>query len=122
MTGEALPRPLLEDGVVSIDPRRRALAVRLGPDARGYAKSLWVDGLRAQSRRPRSPRTVWASGGGQDQVAFGVPEARGDGLVFSFRRGDPVFWRLVSSRTLTARIAVDRESGRLISVAFRGRA
>lgn len=73
-----LPRPLAADGAVTVDARERALVVRPAPDARAYVKVLWSEGVRAQaeaaaSRYPGAAPTVWASGGGQTKVVFGLP-------------------------------------------------
>jgi hypothetical protein len=96
VTSEALPRPLVADGVVTIDARERALVVRPAPSARPYAKVLWAEGVRAQAeaaafrRSGGGPRTVWASGAGQAQIAYGLP-AGDDALAFRFHVGHPVY-------------------------------
>jgi hypothetical protein len=113
--------PLLEDATVTVDAGSQSLTVRPASHAGAYTSSLWRDGLRQSRRRPGAVGTVWASADGKGQISFGVPEVRGDGLVFSFRRGDPVFWRLVSSPKLTARFAVDVTTHRIINVTFKGR-
>jgi hypothetical protein len=123
VTSEALPRPLIADGIVTIDPRERALVVRPAPSARPYAKVLWAEGVRAQAeafRRGGGPRTVWASGGGSSRIAYGLPEGA-DALAFRFGIGDPVYRRLVSTPGLFARIAVDRASDQILGVTFKGR-
>jgi hypothetical protein len=77
------------DGTVTIDPRTHTLTVRPAPDARAYAKVLWNEGVRAQAEAPGygGPPTVWASGGGADKIAYGMPTARGDALEFRFHPG-----------------------------------
>jgi hypothetical protein len=64
---------------------------------------------------------VWASGGGQDKIAHGVPTASGDALKFRFHPGHPVYTRLVSTPGLRAIIVVDRTSSQILGVRFRGR-
>jgi hypothetical protein len=118
VTGSA-PRPLLCDGVVTIDSRARALTVRPAADASATAKLLWRDGVRAQARA--DSKTVWANGAGESRVAFGLPTAD-NALEFRFHVGDPVYRELVSSPGLHARIAVDRANPRtIIGVTFRAR-
>jgi hypothetical protein len=68
------------------------------------------------------PRTVWAAGAGQSQVAFGLPTDDDAALEFRFHVGNPVYRKLVSTPGLRARIAIDRQSGQIISVTFTGRA
>ena len=65
-----IPRPLAADGAVTIDANARTLVVRPAKDARGLAKVLWSEGVRAQpesaaARYVGDAPTVWASGGGQ---------------------------------------------------------
>jgi hypothetical protein len=122
MTSTVLPRPMVADGVVTIDQRERALVVRPAASARPYAKALWAEGVRAQAAAGRlgGPRTVYASGGGVSQVAYGLPVG-GDALSFRFDRGNPVYRRLVGTPGLKARIAVDRSSNQILSVRFTGR-
>jgi hypothetical protein len=119
------------DGVVTIDPRERTLTVRPAPDADAHAKVLWRAGVRAQAAAsgraaaygrpdPTTAPTVWASGGGRTQIAFGLPT--GDGaLTFHFYRGHPTYRKLVTTPGLRARFVVDRESSQILSVRFRGR-
>ena len=66
-------------------------------------------------------RTPWAHGAGQSQVAFGLPTDDDAALEFRFHRGNPVYRELVSTPGLRARIALDRATGQIISVTFRGR-
>jgi hypothetical protein len=117
-------RPLAADGAVTIDAGERTLVVRPARDARGYAKVLWSEGVRAQAESAASiygeAPTVWASGGGQSKVAYGLP-AGGDALKFRFTRGDPVYKKLVSTPGLRATIVVDRESSQILGVRFHGR-
>jgi hypothetical protein len=116
---DAVPRPLLDDGVVSIDSRNRTLTVRPSRDASGYAKLLWRDGVAAQAATPQPP-TVWAAGAGQSKVSFGLPTDDG-ALEFRFAVGDPVYRELVSTPGLRARIVVDRASRQILGVTFRGK-
>ena len=124
MTGDSLPRPLAAAAAVTIDARERALVVRPARDARGYAKVLWAEGVRAQaeaaSRHAGDAPTVWASACGQSKVTFGLP-AGGDALKFRFGRGDPVYKKLVSTPGLRATFVVDRGSSQILSVRFHGR-
>jgi hypothetical protein len=66
---------LATDGAVTNDPRERALVVRPARNARGYAKVLWAEGVRAQAEAasgyPGGAPTVWAAGSGQSKVAYG---------------------------------------------------
>jgi hypothetical protein len=120
VTGDPLPRPLAADGAVTIDARERALVVRPAPGARAYAKVLWAEGVRAQAGFAGDAPTVWAAGGGQSKVAYGLP-AGGDALEFRFGRGDPVYKKLVSTPGLRATFVVDRGSSQILSVRFHGR-
>ena len=135
MTERALPRPLVEDGVVTIDQRTRTLIVKPARSASGWAKAVWRDGVRAQRDAARFPAqpgfparaaTVWAAGAGESRIAYGLPTDADDrALAFRFAVGDPVYRRLVSTVGLRARIAVDTAAttGReIIGVAFGGRA
>jgi hypothetical protein len=119
-----LLRPLAASDAVTIDARERELVVRLAPDARGYAKVLWAEGVRAISEAASSgyagPPTVWASGGGSSQIAYGLPA--GDGaLKFRFSLRDPAYKKLVSTPGLRATFVVDRGSSQILSVRFHGR-
>jgi hypothetical protein len=119
-----LLRPLAAPGAVTIDARTRELVVRPAPDARGYAKVLWSEGVRAQaeavSEYVTGPPTVWASGGGGTKIAYGLP-AGGDALKFRFSLRDSVYRKLVSTPGLRATIVVDRGSSQILGVRFHGR-
>jgi hypothetical protein len=121
VTSAPLPRPLAADGAVTIDHRERALVVRPARDARSYAKVLWAEGVRAQAEAASGyagdAPTVWAAGGGQSKVAYGLP-AGGDALKFRFGRGDPVYQKLVSTPGLRATFVVDRGSSQILGVRF----
>ena len=121
-----LPHPLIDDGVVENDPLSRTLTVRPATHASGTAKLLWRDAVRALAISLDGPagiaRPPWAHGAGQSQVAHGLPTDDHAAMEFRFRRGDPVYRKLVSTPRLAARIAIDRESGQIISVTFRGKA
>jgi hypothetical protein len=84
---------------------------------------LWAEGVRAQAEAasgyPGDAPTVWAAGGGESEIAFGLPE--GDALKFRFGRGDPVYQRLVSTPGLRATFVVDRGSSQILGVRFHGR-
>ena len=67
-------------------------------------------------------RTPWAHGAAEAQVAFGVPTDDSSALEFRFHVGNPVYRKLVSTPGLAARIALDRATGAIISVTFRGKA
>ena len=58
---------------------------------------------------------MWASGGGQTKIAFGLP-AGGDALKFRFGRGAPVYRKLVSTPGLRATFVVDRGSSQILGV------
>jgi hypothetical protein len=86
---------------------------------------LSAEGVRAQaeaaaSRYAGNAPTVWAAGGGQSKVAYGLP-AGGDALKFRFGRGDPVYKKLVSTPGLRATFVVDRGSSQILGVRFHGR-
>lgn len=124
MTSAPLLRPLAADGAVTIDPRKRALVVRPARNAPGYAKALWSEGVRAQAESAASmyggAPTVWASGGGQSKISFGLP-GDDETLRFRFARGDLVYRKLVSTPGLRATIVVDRASSQILGVRFHGR-
>jgi hypothetical protein len=122
VTSAPLPRPLAADGAVTIDARERALVVRPAPGARAYAKVLWAEGVRqagAAASRFAGPPTVWAAGGGESKIAYGLPE--GDALKFRFGRGDPVYKKLVSTPGLRATFVVDRARSQILGIRFHGR-
>jgi hypothetical protein len=126
VSGAPLPRPLAADGGVTIDARERALVVRPARSTRAYAKVLWSEGVRAQaeaaaSGRYAGPPTVWASGGGETKIAYGLPGDDGTSMRFRFSPGDPVYKKLVSMPGLRATIVVDRASSNILGVTFRGR-
>ena len=60
-------------------------------------------------------------GGGrwESKACFGLP-TDDNALEFRFRRGDPVYRRLVSTPGLRANIVVDRVSRQILGVTFRG--
>jgi hypothetical protein len=117
-------RPMAAPGVVTVDVRERALIVRPAADADGLAKVLWAVGVRAQVKAASSYAsdvpTVWASGGGQDKIAFGLP-AGSDALKFQFHSGHPQYTKLVGTPGLRATIVVDRETSQILGVRFTGR-
>ena len=119
MTGAPAPRPLLCDGVVTIDSRARALVVRPAADASATAKLLWRDGVRAQATAAMPPG-VWATGAGQPRISFGLP-TDDNALEFQFDGRDAVFRELVSTPGLRARIGVDRANRQILGVTFRGK-
>jgi hypothetical protein len=51
-----------------------------------------------------------------------VPTDDSSALEFRFHVGNPVYRKLVSTPGLAARIALDRATGAIISVTFRGKA
>jgi len=93
--------------------------VRPAPGARGLAKALWSEGVRAVAADPGydGPPTVWATGGGESKIAYGQP-AGGDALKFRFPRGDPIYRKLVSTPGLRATFVVDRGSSQILGVRF----
>jgi hypothetical protein len=118
-------RPLAFDGQVAIDVGERTLVVRPARDARGLAKALWGEGVRAQVESERrgfygTAPTVSAAGAGQAQIALGLPGDDGT-IRFRFSRGDPNYQKLVSTPGLTATIVVDRSSSHIMRVRFHGR-
>ena len=116
-----LPRPLVDDSQVTSDPFTRTLTVRPAPHASGTAKLLWRDAVGALDGPAGVARTPWANGAGQTQVAFGLPSDDHAALEFRFYRGNPVYRELVSTPGLRAWIALDRATGQIISVTFRGK-
>jgi hypothetical protein len=117
-----LPRPMIDDGVVVVDSAARQLVVRPAPAASGYTRLLWRRGVAALVEAEQLDRfgtgapTVWASGGGQRQIAVGRPGERGE-LRFSFPAPNEIYSALVSA-PLRARIAVDRATGTIMGVRF----
>jgi hypothetical protein len=109
MATTPVPSPMVVDATVFHEPGTRTLAVRLSANAEsGYAAHLWREAyqaLRKAEESGRPQRTVYASGGGGDRVAFAVC---GDYqmLLFHFRSAmaftrrwsaDPVWARLLRS-------------------------
>jgi hypothetical protein len=125
VTSTTLPRPLIDDGQVTNDLFTRTLTVRPASHASGTAKLLWRDAVRAVAISLDGPagmaRAPWANGAGQSQIAFGQPTDDGAALEFQFHRGHPAYRELVPTPGLRARIALDRATGQIISVTFRGR-
>jgi hypothetical protein len=110
------------DGTVRIDAKERELVVKPASDARPLAKYLWGETVRTMAEESarhwqQSAPTPWASGAGQERLCYGIPDRDGS---LRFRPGDPSYTKLVSTPGLSARIVLDRTSGR-ISVLFRGR-
>jgi hypothetical protein len=73
---------------------------------------VWREAVDALSKEEyRWPaQTVWAAGAGKRNIAIGHPTAD-NALAFTFRRGDPVYKRLVSTPGLRAFVTVDRLAG-----------
>ena len=112
MSAEPLPRPLVANGTVTIDPRERTLVVK--PEGhRAQVQDL-------QSRTGGMAPTVWAAGAGHDKIAPGLPGDDGT-LRFRYSRGDPNYGTMVSTPGLRATFVVDRETSHIMSVRFRGR-
>jgi hypothetical protein len=86
-----------------------------------FRKLLWRDAVRALDGPAGMARTPWANGAGQSQIAFGLPTDDGAALEFRFHVGNPVYRELVSTPGLRAWITMDRGTGQIISVTFRGR-
>jgi hypothetical protein len=122
VTSTTLPRPLIDDGHVTNDLFTRTLTVGPAPHASGTAKLLWRDAVRALDGPAGFARTPWANGAGQSQVAHGLQTDDGAALEFRFHRWHPQYKQLVSTPGLRARIALDRATGQIISVTFKGRA
>jgi hypothetical protein len=123
---ERLPQPYVVDAVVSNDVIARTLTVRLSDAAGGYEKSLWLQAyqqLRAaeQSGSRGQQRTVWASAVGASRIAFATPDPDRQALLFHFQPGVAAYAALIGNPGLTATVAVDRSSGRFMSVRFRHR-
>jgi hypothetical protein len=116
--------PLAADGVVTVDREHYELIVRPAPDARAYARVLWDEGVRDHLQTDyyssTGPATVWASGAGESQIAYGMP-ARDGAMRFRFHDEHPAYRKLVSTPGLRARIFVDRGGRGILSVTFRGR-
>lgn len=68
--------------------------------------------MQAAIRADKAAPTVWASGAGERKIAIGQP-TDDNALEFHFRRGDPVYRKLVSTPGLRANIVVDRVSRRI---------
>jgi hypothetical protein len=120
-----IPSPMVVDATVFHEPGTRTLAVRLSErEESGYAAHLWREAflaLRKAEESERPPRTVWASGGGGDQIAFATC---GDYqmLTFHFPVGSgAAYAALVGRPGLSAFVAIDREALYFISVRFRHR-
>ena len=111
-------RPVAGAGVVTVDPRERALIVRPAPGVRGLAEVLWADAIRAHTA---DAPTVWASACGQTKVAFGLPGDDGTTLRFRFPLRDPVYRKLVGTPGLRCVFTLDRTAGTPLTVRFLGR-
>jgi hypothetical protein len=105
MATTPVPSPKVVDATVCHEPSTRTLAVRLNENAGGYEQMLWRQShqdLRKSEEAGRQQRTVWASGGGGDQIAFAVC---GDYQMLTFHfpvgKGD-VYAKLIGRPGLTA--------------------
>lgn len=121
------------DVAVSNDPGSRTLVVQ-APQRHGHEAVLWRRGVRAllDGRVPDGSAAtwevyvrsaalpVWGHVGGRRGVCQGVPQE--DGTVqFRFERGNPVYRELVSTPGLSAIATIDRGTGKIVGVRFRGR-
>jgi hypothetical protein len=123
---ERLPQPYVVDAVVSNDVIARTLTVRLSDAAGGYEQSLWLQAyqqLRAAEQWVAWQQpTVWASAVGASRIAFATPDPDRQALLFHFQPGVAAYAALIGKQPgLTATVAVDRSSGRFMSVRFRHR-
>jgi hypothetical protein len=118
-----LPSPMVMDGIVSIDNLQRNLVVRRPENLSGYEKLTWRMAHEQLVRGEQSGwdsdvPTLWAHGGGQTDIAFGVP---GDNLtlLFHFPAGKDAYTKLVSQPGLSALVTADRSTGWFMSCKFR---
>jgi hypothetical protein len=118
-----LPSPMVVDGTVFHEPGTRTLAVRLSESAEsGYQAHLWREAFQAL-RRPaesgRPQRTVWASGGGGDKIAFATC-GEYQMLTFHFPVGNGnAYAKLIGKPGLSAFVSIDRELHYFLGVTFR---
>jgi hypothetical protein len=129
----SIPDPTAIAVAVSNDPTSRTLVVQ-PPQRTGRDAVLWRQGVRAQleagvpdgsadtwEEYVRSfALPVWGHVGDRREVCQGVPQE--DGTVqFRFERGNPVYRELVSTPGLSAIATIDRGTGKIVGVRFRGR-
>jgi hypothetical protein len=113
---ERIPQPMTIDAAVSNDPANRTLVVKGPENAGGYQKLSWrtahqtLQAAEQKGWRSAVP-TLWASGAGQTEIAYGVP---GDNLSLRFHFpavADSPYTKLVSQPGLSAFVTVDRSTG-----------
>jgi hypothetical protein len=121
MATTPVPSPKVVDATVFHEPSTRTLAVRLNESAGGYEQMLWrqsYQDLRKSEEAGRQHRTVWASGGGGNQIAFA---ACGDYQMLTFHfpvgKGD-VYGKLIGRPGLAAFVSIDRELCYFMGVRF----
>jgi hypothetical protein len=120
---EKLPQPMAMIGIVTIDNFQRNLVVSRPDTLSGYEKLSWRTAHEQLVRAERvgwgsATPTLWAHGGGETNIAFGVP-AENLRLSFHFPAGKAVYTKLVSQPGLTAFVMVDRSSQWFTGVRFR---
>ena len=113
----SVPEPLAAPASVALDLKTRTATVM--PAEPGLAALLWRRGYQTLAEHGRRAPTVWASGFGQREIAWGQPE--GGALRFTFRPDDATWTKLATTPDLSAIVVVDRASKQIMSVSFRGR-
>jgi hypothetical protein len=118
-----VPQPLAMPGAVTNNVMTRTLVVSRPDTLGGYERHSW---RRAHEELVKAERagwdsrvpTLWASGLGQTNIAFGMP---GDNLTLSFHfpAGKAVYTELVSKPGLSCFVTVERGSGWFTGVRFR---
>jgi hypothetical protein len=123
---EALPQPVVVDGVVFNDPGSRTLSVRLSDGADSHARLLWQ---RAWQRQRRSQEAGWPFSGapwvyadapGAPRVVHGLP-AEGGAMSFHFPVGTAGYSGLVGKPGLAALVTIDRSTGQFLTTRFLNR-
>lgn len=112
--------PLAADGLVTTDPATRTLYV-MPADPRSYAGRLWSKGHRALTEAGYTVRDVWASAPGLGHQTVRGQPVEGGAVRFRFPPGETAYADLVSTPGLSAYVVVDRETGHILGVRFRGR-
>jgi hypothetical protein len=120
---EAIPSPVLVDGVVDYDTATRTIAVRLSELEEAGGRTLWKECHAALSRSekagwPGRHPLIYASAPGAFRVAH---VTAGDFwmLLVRFPPGVATFSELIGKPRLVARVAMDRSSRHFISVNFK---
>jgi hypothetical protein len=110
---EGLPQPMACEGVTTHDPATRSLSVKVS----GFGASFWRRGharMMAEAGRFGEP-VVYANAPGRPQLSRGEP-VEGGWLRFKLSHND--YRQLVGSSAIAT---VDKRSGAILGVRFRGR-